>query len=262
MSFNRTYFKILLGFYLSSFPSCARPAGRGEYNEYVDHLEIQAPSFLNAVPDECNELTQQQRRQEIHRQLEQEKDEHTIDTLLQERASLSISLANCKYKNDKVEYSSLLKDAAQHYEMLGQFEVAGRIYHKINEIAPAQECFKKDTKTIEETMKITPREKLLQFRDEFLAQGDYWKAGKISWYLGDQISGRALIENSSEYGKAHQEAERLMQQQRFRTALNFLWRGEILPFYRELMLEWCGSHQDCQQEVKAYDPLKNRPIRF
>lgn len=269
MFLHQTSFKIFLGYCFSLFLSCEKPVGRRQYNEYIDHLIIQAPnlqeylSYRGGVPSSlrtafngCDMPTLQQKHQDILRRLQQENDEHSIDVQLQELSSIDISLANCN-KDDRKMYNSSLSDAAGHYAMRGQFEIAGRMYYAVGELEKAQECFKNDNNTIEEMIKVTFREKLPLLRDTLLTQNDYWRAGKIQWYLGDQEGGKALIRKSAEYTAVRRAAEELVTERRFGIALSFLWKGKKLPFYQELMSELCGSHRDCRREVKAYDPKKN-----
>lgn len=239
---------------------------RDYYHEYIRNIQI-AHSFLSQAAaaeniPHCEEEDIRQKHRRSLQRLEQENDEHTIDTLLQELASLDIHLARCKYRNNKEQYTLLLKEAAAHQEGGGQYQAAGQLYYDGGDIVKARECFKREVRTIEALMRITPLQELPKIRDEFVRQKDYWRAGKIDWFLGDRKNGKVLMQRSTEYHAARKEAEGLVGEQRFASALHFLWRKKVLPFYEETMRELCGSDRRCRQEVEKYDPQKNRPMLF
>ncbi len=258
---------------------------RDPYWHYINTLEVALP-FINRKDIEvegiqklCDEEKVKKKHAELLEYIKQRETLlptaqndgpiHAIWESTDDLICLDINLANCKYWNNSEKYRGLMEDSAEHYNQLGRFAGAARIYHHLSEyyfhkdtekskeyMKKTREYFRKRWNVVEEVIKITPLEELAVLRDEDLQHGNYWSAGKIEWYLGNKERGKSLIMQSPEYQQLVKESKISVERDEYYDAIQNLW-GDLIPFYKEIMKELCGRNKKCLREVQRHVPAKN-----
>ncbi len=179
--------------------------------------------------------------------------------------AIDVNLALCFSKPKTPVHRERMEDIVKHYESLGRYGNAGRVYYYLFELyknteylEKAKENLRRDRHGFEAYLKLTPREDLPRVRDEYLEQEDYLRAGKIEWYFGNREKGRELIEKSKEFREAIEDSRKAVREKDYGYAIGCLWNGYRIPFTEEIIRDLCKNNKECLRDLERYGPRKNK----
>lgn len=182
--------------------------------------------------------------------------------------AVDINLALCFSKPGTKEHRERMEDIIKHYESLKYYGKAGRVYYYLFSLyreseyfEKARQSFKKDgSDSFEVYLKLTKKDELSSVKDGYIQPGDYLRAGKIEWYLGNRERGKQLIFQSKELPEAIEESKKAIQEKDYEYAIGNLWRRWRIPFTTEIIKELCKNNQPCLKALKQYNPHKDKEL--
>ncbi len=247
---------------------------KDDYTSFVDGLVLLPRYFLKIKLDNdlsCNKKKLEQEHSELTDWLESGKYHyvanpgHNLWSVIDGLVNLDVNIANCFHKKDPEKYKEKMMEIIGHYERLERHGRMGEVYYHLFDLyknagylEKAKEDLRRDRHGFEAYLKLTPREDLPRVRDEYLQQGDYLRAGKIEWYLGNRERGRELIEKSKEFLKAIEESRKAVREKDYGYAIGSLWNGYRIPFTEEIIRDLCKNNKECLRDLEMYGPRKNK----
>ncbi|MEK6951370.1 MAG: hypothetical protein AABX13_06630 [Nanoarchaeota archaeon] len=247
-----------------------------KYKQLVDNLDIVPDWLYTKIPEVCNEeklVDYHAKSLENVARGEFGAVGNTFLGKMYDLIKVDLQIANCFYPLESMEYQQKINEVLRHfqdvedyvvcrlhhslddspdsdnreeeYAVYGEFAHIGRVYYYINAIEKAQEYFLRNPYTIEEAIKVIPWERLEPLRDWFILVQDYFKAGKIQWYLGNKGEARELIMASPEFQAFITEVKKEIKKGDYNLAIRTAkWRYRI-PFYQEWMARLCEEELEC-----------------
>lgn len=230
------------------------------YREYVNNLYLIPRFFYEApvIPDlehECQEEEIKGKHEKVSQIILYNNNEHALWDNMDYLIQLDARLANCKYKDNPEKFRELMLEIAEHLESTNRPAGAGRVYYALREIDKAREFFLRDEDSVEETIKITPKEDLPALVQHYLQHNNLLAAGKVEWFESNMERAEVLIKASKEYKQFIEQSKKYIQRGQYKTVVNALWHL-LVPFYKKTMLELCDNNVQCQEVVNNYDPWR------